>query len=77
MKIINENFKVEKDGLNNGIFVKYVGDKIVEGEFEFLNIENDSGILFSHRTHPWFNEGGKGNTRICEIFRLVYLGFIL
>ncbi len=57
MKIINENFKIEKDELNNGIFVKYVGDKIVEGEFEFLSIENKSGVLCSHRTHPWFNEG--------------------
>lgn len=66
MKIINENFKIEKDRLGNGIFVKYVGDKIVEGEFEFLDIENDSGILFSHRTHPWFNEGEYVKS-ICEI----------
>ena len=57
MRIINNDFVVEKDILGNGYFVKYIGLATSSLECEFAQLEDHAGILSSYRNNPWFNNG--------------------
>ncbi len=57
MKILTENFKIEKDPLGNGYFVSYVSKKTSAAELDFAEFEDGGNILCSYRDKPWFNNG--------------------
>lgn len=57
MKILNENFKLEKDVMENGEFYVYTGEETSYSYLEFASFPNAEKVLCSYRNHMWFGAG--------------------